>query len=129
MTDSLLYPQESYAIVGAAMEVHRVVGMGFTEPVYQDALEIEFGLRGIPFEREKVLGLEYKGHPLDKTFRVDFVCYGNIVVELKALHGLGNEHVTQVYNYLKASGMTLGILINFGRERLAFDRIPCTHKW
>lgn len=90
--DELLYPQESYAIVGAAMEVHKVIGMGFTELVYQDALEIEFRLRGIPYEREKVLGVEYKGHTLDKSFRVDFVCYNSIVVELKALHGLGNEH-------------------------------------
>lgn len=127
--DELLYPQKSYAIVGAAMEVHKVIGMGFTEPVYQDALEIEFRLRGIPYEREKVLGVEYKGHTLDESFRVDFVCYNSIVVELKALHGLGNEHAAQVYNYLKASGMKLGLLINFGRERLAFERIPCTCKW
>lgn len=111
------------------MEVHRVVGMGFTEPVYQDALEIEFKLRGIPYEREKTFGLEYKGNKLDKTFRTDFVCYDSIIVELKALYSLENEHVTQVYNYLKASGMKLGLLINFGRESLSYERIPCTTKW
>lgn len=111
------------------MEVHNVVGMGFTEPLYQDALEVEFKMRGIPYEREKVFSYRYKGILLDKTFRADFVCYDSIIVELKALYSLENEHVAQVYNYLKASGMKLGLLINFGRESLCYERIPCTMKW
>lgn len=111
------------------MEVHKVIGTGFTEPVYQDALEIEFKLREIPYEREKVFNLEYKGYKLDKTFRADFVCYGSIIVELKALYSFENEHLAQVYNYLKASGMKLGLLINFGRDSLMYERIPCTKKW
>ena len=111
------------------MEVHKVIGTGFTEPVYQDALEIEFKLRGIPYEREKIFGLEYKGNKLDKTFRADFVCFGSINVELKALYCFDNEHLSQVYNYLKASGMKLGLLINFGRDSLMYERIPCTKKF
>lgn len=125
----MLYQQESYDIIGAAMEVHKVIGTGFTEPVYQDALEIEFKLRGIPYEREKIFGLEYKGNKLDKTFRADFVCFGSIIVELKALYCFDNEHLSQVYNYLKASGMKLGLLINFGRDSLMYERIPCTKKF
>lgn len=124
----MLYPQESFDIIGAAMEVHKVIGTGFTEPVYQDALEIEFKLRKIPYEREKCFGLEYKGQKLDKSFRADFVCYDSIIVELKALYNLENEHLSQVYNYLKASGMKLGLLINFGRDKLMYERIPCTKK-
>ncbi len=111
------------------MEVHKVIGVGFTEPVYQDALEIEFKMRNIPYEREKVFKIEYKGIQIAKTFRADFVCYNSIIVELKALYCIENEHVSQVYNYLKASGLTLGLLINFGRDSLAYERIPCTTKW
>lgn len=111
------------------MEVHKVIGTGFTEPVYQDALEIEFKLRDIPYEREKIFNLEYKGQKLDKSFRADFVCYNSIIVELKALYCFENEHLSQVYNYLKASGMKLGLLINFGRESLKYERIPCTIKF
>lgn len=125
----MLYPQESYNIIGAAMEVHKVMGTGFTEPVYQDALEIEFKLRGIPYEREKFFDIEYKGQKIDKTFRADFVCYNNIIVELKALYSIENEHLSQVYNYLKTSGLKLGLLINFGRDSLMYERIPCTTKW
>lgn len=125
----MLYQQESYNIIGAAMEVHKVIGTGFTEPVYQDALEIEFNLRNIPYEREKNFNLEYKGRKLDKSFRADFVCYNSIIVELKALYSFENEHLSQVYNYLKASGMKLGLLINFGRDSLKYERIPCTTKF
>lgn len=126
---SILYKEESYNIIGAAMEVHRIIGNGFTEPVYQDALEVELRMRGIPYEREKTFDLSYKGVKLDKTFRADFVCYNSIIVEQKSVYQLADEHTTQVYNYLKASGLTLGLLLNFGRISLQHERIPCTTKW
>lgn len=126
---SILYKEESYNIIGAAMEVHRIIGNGFTEPVYQDALEVEMRMRGIPYEREKTFDLSYKGVKLDKTFRADFVCYNSIIVELKSIYQLADEHTAQVYNYLKASGLSLGLLLNFGRISLQHERIPCTTKW
>jgi GxxExxY protein len=126
---SILYKEESYNIIGAAMEVHRIIGNGFTEPVYQDALEVEMRMRGIPYEREKTFDLSYKGVKLDKTFRADFVCYNSIIVELKSVYQLADEHTAQVYNYLKASGLSLGLLLNFGRISLQHERIPCTTKW
>lgn len=126
---SILYKEESYNIIGAAMEVHRIIGNGFTEPVYQDALEVELRMRGIPYEREKTFDLSYKGVKLDKTFRADFVCYNSIIVELKSVYQLADEHTAQVYNYLKASGLSLGLLLNFGRISLQHERTPCTTKW
>ena len=111
------------------MEVHNILGCGFTEPVYQEALEKEFLLRGLPFERERTFYIDYKGASLSKDFRVDFVCFDKIIVELKAVTYFTDEHFAQVYNYLKASGMQLGLLINFGQTSLVHERIPCTNKW
>ena len=129
MEDEILYKDESYRIVGAAMEVHNVIGCGFVEAVYQEALEMEFKLRGIPYEREKVFQIKYKGVELEKDFRADFVCFDKIIIELKAVSDIVDEHYAQVYNYLKASGMQLGLLINFGNISLETKRIPCSHKW
>ncbi len=129
MEDLILYKKESYDIIGAAMEVHRIIGCGFTEPVYQEALELEFDLRGIPYEREKTFRVTYKGQLLDKEFRADFVCYDSIIVELKAVTDITDEHYAQVYNYLKASGLSLGLLINFGKKSLEHKRVPVTKKW
>ena len=129
MEDLILYKKESYDIIGAAMEVHRIIGCGFTEPVYQEALELEFDLRGIPYEREKNFRVTYKGQLLDKEFRADFVCYDSIIVELKAVTDFTDEHYAQVYNYLKASGLSLGLLINFGKKSLEHKRVPVTKKW
>lgn len=125
----LLYPKESYAIIGAAIEVHKQLGCGFTEPVYQEAFAEELRLREIPFEREKVLTVTYKGKVLTKEFRADFVCYNKIIVELKAVVDFTEEHYAQVYNYLKASEMQLGLLINFGKTSLEYKRIPATRKF
>ena len=119
-----MYPHESYAIIGAAFEVHRQLGCGFTEPVYQEAFAEELRLREIPFEREKVFTVVYKGKTLTKEFRADFVCYDKIIVELKAVSELDEAHHAQVYNYLHATNMKLGILLNFGSsEGLEKDRI------
>ena len=129
MNDRILFRNESYNIIGAAMEVHRTLGCGFTEPVYQEAFEKELLLQGIPFEREKTFRVFYKGEKLSKHFRADFVCYDKIIVELKALSETNGEHLAQVYNYLKASGLTLGLLINFGLTSLKYERVPCTKKF
>ena len=129
MDNEILYKEESYKIIGAAMEVHKVIGCGFTEPIYQEALEREFELRDLPFEREKTFRVTYKGVLLDKEFCADFVCFDEIIVELKAVTDFTDEHYAQVYNYLKASGMALGLLINFGKKSLEYKRIPCTQKW
>ncbi len=111
------------------MEVHRTLGCGFVEPVYQEALAIELSKRNIPFEREKELTIEYKGNKLSKTFRADFICYDNIILELKATSDFADEHYAQIYSYLKASKMDLGILINFGKTSLEYERIPASKKW
>ena len=127
--DKIIHHDESFKIVGAAMEVHGIIGCGFTEHLYQEALEEEFRLRNIPYEREKTLHVSYKGKVLSKDFRPDFICYDKIIVELKAVDELIDEHFTQVYNYLKASGLQLGLLINFGNKSLEYKRIPCSKKW
>ena len=127
--DSLLYKEESYKIIGAAMEVHRLLGCGFVEPVYQEPLEKEFAIRGIPYEREKELTIRYKGSTLTKTFRVDFVCYNKIILELKAAKEFSDEHYAQIYNYLRASALDLGILMNFGNTSLEYERVPASKKW
>ena len=113
MTD-LLLKDEVYAIVGAAIEVHRELGPGFLEAVYQEALEIELKERGIPFERQKVLAISYKGHRLAKEYVADLICFGQIVVELKAIEQLSGKDEAQALNYLKATGLRVSLLINFG---------------
>ena len=125
----IVFKEESYAIIGAAMEVHRELGCGFTEPVYQDALEYEFQLRKIPYQREMPISVVYKGKSLGKCFRADFVCFDKIIVELKAVQSLVNEYYAQVYNYLKAGGFDLGLLINFGQTSLEYERIVKKQKW
>jgi GxxExxY protein len=123
MTD-LILKEESYAVIGAAIEVHRELGHGFLEAVYQEALQIELDVRNIPFEPLKELTLQYKGHPLKKGYIADLVYFGQIVVELKALERLSGKEEAQVLNYLKATGHRLGPLINFGcRERLEWKRL------
>lgn len=129
MDNKILFPEESYNIIGAAIEVQNTLGCGFTEPLYQEAFENELRLQAIPYEREKIFHVNYKGIELAKEFRADFVCYGKIIVELKAVSDLSEEHYAQVYNYLKASGLQLGLLINFGKKRLDYRRIPCNQKW
>lgn len=108
----------TYQIIGAAMEVHRNLGGGFLEVVYGDALEMEFQERGIPYQREKDLHIYYKNKLLPHFYKADFICYENIVVELKAVENLTAESQAQVLNYLAASGCKVGLLLNFGKRSL-----------
>ncbi len=112
--DNLLYREEVFDIIGAAIEVHKELGDGFLEPVYQESLEIELTLRKIPFESQKILQLFYKDIELKKKYIPDFVCYDKIVFEIKALDRLSNIETSQILNYLKATKMRVGLLINFG---------------
>ena len=117
------YKQETYDINGAAMHVYNVLGHGFLEAVYQEALEIEFKKRGIPCEREKELFIDYDGTKLQQTYRADFVCYGKIIVELKAVSELDDAHRSQVFNYLKATVYKVGLIFNFGHyDGLEYER-------
>lgn len=118
---------QTHAIIGAAMEVHRQLGPGFLEAVYQQALEIEFSSRSIPFEREVELSVHYKGQRLACFYRADFVCYDEVIVELKALKAVTGAEEAQVLNYLKATGLGRGLLVNFGGPRLVFKRFVFSH--
>lgn len=114
---------ETFKIIGAAMAVHGPLGQGFLEAVYQEALAIEFAAQAIPFEREVPLEVKYRGQVLACSYRADFVCYGAIIVELKALGTLDDAHYATVINYLKATGFHRGLLINFGAPSLEYKRI------
>lgn len=124
LSSNKIYMDESYAIVGAAMEVQNELGLGFSELVYHEALMRELDLRGIPYESEKQISVMYKGHILERTFKADLVCYGKIIIELKSVDVLVSGHTAQLLNYLKATGMQLGILINFGKKPLGYKIVP-----
>ncbi len=134
MDTEILYKEESYKIVGACFEVYREKGCGFLEPVYQECMEIELRLQGIPYVPRKPLALEYKSCPLRSTYEPDFICYDKIVLELKAVTELVNEHRAQAQNYLKATRLKLGLLVNFGHypkaqvERIVSERGRYEHK-
>ncbi len=120
----LIYKDEAFAIIGACFEVYNELGCGFLEAVYQECLEIELGMRGISFVPQAGLQLTYKGRPLKQQYQPDFICYEKIIVELKAASDLGDDHRAQVHNYLKATGLRLGLLINFGHyPKLEYERI------
>ena len=123
----IIFEQESYAIVGAAIHVHNELGCGFVESVYQEAFEIELKYRSIPYIREAPLRINYRGGPLKKGFNADFICYDKIIVELKAVRELDAINQSQAFNYLKASRLILGILINFGKPQLDTQRILKTY--
>ncbi|MCE2393740.1 GxxExxY protein [Candidatus Poribacteria bacterium] len=113
----LLHKNEVYTIIGAAMEVYNVLGPGFLESVYQEALEIELSTRGISFESPQELNIRYKEYQLKQQYKPDFVVYEKIIVEIKALNHLTSHEQAQLLNYLKATGLPVGVLINFGAEK------------
>ena len=122
--DDLLCKDEVYAIVGAAIEVHREMGPGFLGPVYQECLEMELTFREIENESQKPLHIYYKGRRLKKEYIPDFICFGMIIVEIKALDNLSGHEMAQVINYLKATGMRVGVFINFGSQgKLEWKRL------
>ena len=133
MADRLVFKEESYRIVGACFEVYKEKGNGFLEAVYQECLAIELARLGIPFVEKPRLRLDYKGQELEQQYHPDFLCFGKIIVEIKAAKKLADEHRAQVINYLKATGKELGLLVNFGHypklehERFVnqpFSRVP-----
>ena len=115
--------QKTYAIIGAAMEVHKELGCGFLEAVYQEGLEREFTIEQIPFKAQPIIQIRYKGQPLNKTYQPDFVCYEEILVEIKAISGLTGLEEAQLINYLKATGLKIGLLLNFGAKSLEHKRL------
>lgn len=117
------FKEECFQIIGCCMEVHKTLGPGFLEPVYQEALTIELIEANIPFIKEKMLEVRYKERLLNKKYVADFVCFDEIIVELKAVESLCPEHIAQVLNYLKATGKKLGLLINFGSASLQYKRV------
>ena len=120
----VLFKDESYQIMGACFEVYKEKGCGFVEAVYQECLEIELNLRSVPFKAQPELLLFYKNRPLKQKFIPDFLLFDQIVVELKAVKELNDEHRAQVFNYLKATGLRLGLLINFGHfPKVQYERI------
>ena len=120
---NIILKDESYKIVGICMEVHSELGCGFKEIIYKDALEIEFANHEIPYEREKLFKIEYKGMTLKHKYAADFIVFNQIVLEVKATSFLVDNFVVQTINYLKASGLTLGIIANFGQKSLTYKRV------
>ena len=112
----LLLEEESYLIRGAIFEVYKTLGAGFLESVYQEALEVELGAMNVPYKSQPEITISYKGQSLNKTYRADIVCYDSIILELKAVKQLLPEHMAQLQNYLRATKMRLGFLVNFGNS-------------
>ncbi len=117
MDNTLIYKEESFAIIGACLEVYNIMGSGFLEGVYQKCLGCEFTLRGIPHIPQKRIGLCYKGFDLEQDYVPDFICYDKIIVEIKAISKLNNEFRRQMLNYLNATTFQLGHLVNFGHYK------------
>jgi len=119
----ILFKEESYKIIGTCMKVHSELGAGFLESVYQEALEKQFIKDGIPYEREKLLKIDFDGQQLKKSFKADYVCYNKIIVELKAAIFIHNDNIEQTRNYLKATKLQLGLIVNFGETSLKYKRV------
>ena len=123
MDDRLIYREEAYRIIGLCMEVHGVLGKGHSEVVYKDALEYELSINQVPFSREKSYEIKYKDIILPRRYNTDFIVYDKIILEAKAIENLTNGHIKQTLNYLAASKLKLGLLVNFGEDSLSHKRI------
>ena len=119
----IILKEESYELIGICMEIHRELGMGFKEIVYKDTLEHELKTKGISYTREKKYKIEYKGIILPHSYNADFIVYGSIILEVKASYMIVNNFVKQTINYLKASGLQLGIIANFGESSFVSKRV------
>jgi GxxExxY protein len=120
----LIHAEECYKIIGACFEVYKDKGSGFLEGVFQECLELEFGFRAIPFAAQAPLSLSYKGHFLKQRYVADFLCYESVLVEIKAVEKLTDEHRAQLLNYLNATDLRLGLLVNFGHHpKLEWERM------
>lgn len=129
MSTLLINEKDTYGILGACFEVYNEKGCGFTEEVYQECLEIELELRGIPFVAQMELPLTYKGRRLKRKFKPDFLCYERVLLEIKAVSKLVDEHRAQVLNYLNATGFPVGLLVNFGHfPKVEYERVVLTKK-
>lgn len=123
MEKVIIYKEESYEIVSCCLEVYNTLGNGFLETVYSEALEYEFKKRNIPYEKEKIFDIKYKDIVLDKKYKADFIVYGKIILEIKAVSTISEGFKSQTLNYLKVTGYKLGILGNFGEESFKFKRL------
>ena len=124
MDPAILFKEESFKIMGACFEVYKEKGCGFLEGVYQECLSLEFKCQGIPFIEQPCLQLDYKGQALRHVYEPDFLCFNEIIVEIKAVKQLGDEHRAQAINYLKATGKRLALLVNFGHHpKLEYERL------
>ena len=122
----VIYKEASYKLMGACFEVYKEKGCGFVEPVYQECLSLELGSQDIPFREQVDLALTYKGQRLKQTFKPDFICFDKIILEIKAVSTLCDQHRAQVHNYLRATGFRLGLLVNFGHHpQVDWERIVC----
>lgn len=119
----IIYKDDAYKIIGCCMEVHKVLGKGYSEAVYKDALEIEFKLNNIHFEREKGYDINYKNYKLPRKYFADFVIYNKIILEIKAIEKITSSNLKQTLNYLAISKHRLGLLVNFGEDYLTYKRI------
>ncbi len=120
---NLIYKEEAYEIISCCFEVHTILGSGFLEAVYKDALEHEFNLRGIPYARERKFEVNYKGKVLERYYNADFIVFDKIVLEVKAQKNVIEDHFKQSINYLAVSKLKLGLLVNFGEDNLKFKRV------
>jgi len=117
-----LRDERTYKIIGAAIEVHKELGCGFLEAVYQEALEKEFKIQDIPYKPQPIVEIKYKGQLLEKKYQPDFICFGEVIIEIKAISSLSGVEEAQLINYLKATGLNVGLLINSGSKSLEHKR-------
>lgn len=123
MDEKIIFKEESYKIIGICMNIHSTLGNGFLEAVYCEVLEKEFVKNNIPYKREVKLDLLFNGEKLDKKYKADFICFDNIILEIKAVSFIHENFTKQTLNYLKATDKKLGLLINFGEKSLKYKRI------